>query len=421
MTKLAIHGGDCVRSVSWPDYPILMQKDIDAVNDVLKSRCLTGFRAGSYDGGPYVRELEDKVKKSTGSKHAIAFDTWSNGIYAILHALNIGPGDEVVLPSYTMTACASMIIAVGAIPVFCDIDPNSYCMSPDDVSSKINSKTKAIIIVHLFGNSAEMNKLKHIATVNNLWIIEDCAQAPMSYFNNERCGTMGHVGGFSFTQNKHVTGGEGGVAITNCQQINDSLRYIRNHGEICTLDECRQDYAENLVHKNIIGFNFRMTEMSAALASSQYDYLESEILNRRHLTNILNRGIYYMNRFNPGNFEVPIPNYNQSSSYFMYTLRYVGTKNKRFVCEAFKAEGINVIDGYCKPIHKQSIYHKNRPWPLRNLESRLYDDSMFPETNKAQYENLIVFPDVRSPNTSADMTDILSAISKLNEYMQRDR
>ena len=419
MSELAIYGGVPTRTFPWPKYPIISQQDRDVVNEVLTSKCFTGFRAGSYEGGKFVQELENKVKSSTGSKYAIAFDTWSNGIYAILHAFGIGPGDEVILPSFTMTACASMVLAVGAIPVFCDIDPDSYCISPSDFSNKITTKTKAVMVVHMFGNSAEMDKINHIALVNNLRVIEDCAQAPLSFFNDQRCGTMGHVGGFSFTQNKHVMGGEGGVAITDDQAINNSLRYIRNHGEICTIEECHQEYIDNMVCKNILGFNFRMTEMSAALASSQYDYLQSEINTRKYLTYCLDNGVRHINSSSPGNFEISRIRYNQSSSYFMYTLRYVGKVCKKFICDALKAEGINVINGYCKPIHKQSIYRKNRPWPLKNVDVSRYDDSLFPTTNKIQFDNLLVFPDVRSPNTSADMMSIVSAISKINVHLQK--
>lgn len=411
---LAIHGGTPVRSKAWGDWPIITEADKKAVMSVFDANCFTGFRAGQYDGGPKVKELEQKIANHTGSAHAISFDTWSNGIFAILLALGIKPGDEVILPTYTMTACASMIIACGAVPIFVDIDKSTCNISPELIQNAITLKTKAIMAVHLFGFSSDIEKISKIAEYYDLWLIEDCAQSPYTFFNNKRCGTFGDVGGFSFTQNKHVMSGEGGCAITNNEQINNSLRYLRNHGEVCTFPELSQNFATNLVRKEgLPGFNFRMTEMSAALACSQWDSLLKETQHRQLLSSFLNeefKSITNIDIFQQDNYN---------SSYFLYPLRYTGKASKSTICKAINAEGINVLDGYCKPIYRQSLYSSFLPWSIKeygNLSNYLPNN--FPNTELIQYNELLVFTDVRSPNTLDDMKDIVMAVKKVLKFYE---
>lgn len=399
-----------IRTKPWGNWPITDDSDFEAVKSVFQENCFTGFRAGNYDGGRFVKELESNVCKTTLSEYAISFDTWSNGILAILNSIAIRPGDEVILPAYTMTACASMILALGGVPIFVDIDMNSGCLLPDEVNRAVTDKTVAIMVVHLFGFAADMSKIMQIADNYGLWVIEDCAQAPFTLYKWKLCGTIGDVGGFSFTQNKHVMAGEGGCAITNNEAMNNSLRYSRNHGEVTTVTECSQDYSTKLIEPGIVGFNFRMTEMAAALANNQYCKLQAEVKHRQKLAMWLDNQMC-----NIPHLQLMSPDYLQNSSYFLYTVRYTGTTvSKKHICDALIAENIPVLDGYCKPIYRQNIYSVFPTWSLQEFgNSDNYKSSRFPNTEKLHNDQLIVFPMVRSPNTIEDMNDIVLAVKKI--------
>lgn len=410
MNELAVFGGTPVRTKKWGDWPIISQDEIDCVNSVFQSNVFTGFRAGNYDGGTNVVNFEQDVCKETGSKFAVSFDTWSNGLYAILLALGVKPGDEVILPGYTMTACASMVLACGAVPIFVDTEPEKCWMSTELVKKAVTDRTVAVMVVHLFGFPSSMKDLSDFCTEKDIWLIEDCAQSPLSYLDGQRCGLIGDVGGFSFTQNKLVMSGEGGCAITNDPKINNALRYIRNHGEVSTFPEIRNKF--DMYYTNIPGFNFRMTEMSAALARSNYKKLNSEVEHRRNLARYLNDELKDIN-----GIKTFLPDLVDCSSYFLYPVLYKGRSKKSDVCHALRLEGINVLDGYCKPIYRQTLYSTDPAWSIMaHSDLNKYKPEYFPNTECLQYKELMIFQDVRNPHDINDMKDIVDAIKKVINF-----
>ena len=200
MSKLAIKGGVPVLSSSEKHpFASTTESDIREVLNCFKNNSFSAFRAGDYDGGNYVQKFEQSIKDTFGCDYATSFDTWSNGIIASLMSIGIGPGDEVLIAPYTMTSCSTSIMTCGAIPVFCDVDINTGCISHESIIKNITSKTKAIFVVHLFGLPADMHSIMKIAETHNLYVFEDCAQAPLASVNDSLCGTIGDIGGFSFT------------------------------------------------------------------------------------------------------------------------------------------------------------------------------------------------------------------------------
>ncbi len=411
MSKLAIHGGHPVRGKPFGKTPVVSLEDHASLLAPFRDNCFSGFRAGKPHGGPRVRQFEEQIADLVGVKHAVAFDTWSNGIFASLIALGIEGGDEVILPSYTMTACASSVLSCGAVPVFADIDKTTFNIDPNDVETKITSKTKLVMAVHLFGMPADMDKLLNICQRHNLILLEDAAQAPSSTYKGQICGTIGDSGGFSFTQSKHVMCGEGGMAVTNNSSIANGLRYVRNHGEVNSLPGCKNEYSDNLYASNTVGFNFRMTELNAALACSQLRRLTEEVEIRRNLAKWLTdhlKDISYLSH--------PYPSYEFDHSYYCYALvwNHPTVRREQFV-EALGAEGIPFQNGYCQPIYKQHIYKERRHWAIRHFGDGVSYDPM-PVTEWVN-DHLIVCAHVRSPNTQHDMNDIVDAINKVVEHM----
>jgi len=421
--KLAINGGQpVVENSIFHGFPNVDKQEILGILECFERNRFSGFLAGDYDGGPAVIEFERLVKQSTGSEFAIAFDTWSNGIVAAMLSLGLEVGDEVIIAPYTMTSCATSIISCGAIPVFADVCPDSGCLDPEDVKRKITDRTKAIFVVHLFGIPADMDKIMSIADEHDLFVFEDCAQAPMSYYKGRLCGTIGHVGGFSFTESKHITCGEGGAAITNDKKINNGMRYVRNHGEVGPVyksirDTTEYNYSVDVYgDSGILGYNFRMTEITAAFAQAQWEKLDCILEIKRKMVNYL-----IENLADVKHVKLMVPDYDHVPSWYNFPLRYVstyGVSRETFVA-ALNAEGLHFACGYVPPLYKQEIYTTNKHWIIRDYAKHMdYNNPGCPIVERLYNDELITTLDIRLPYDMDHMKKIVEGIKKVCENME---
>ncbi len=211
-----------------------------------------------------TKAFEDRIKDLTNSKHAIAITNGTAALYCCLLSLGIGPGDEVIVPNLTFVATANSVIMTGATPVFCDVCPKSMCIEVDQIKPLVNEKTRCIIPVHLFGNASQMSELCRFAKNKNIKIVEDAAQGVGVKVDNKHVGTFGDLGILSFYGNKTVTCGEGGIILTEDDNLAERCYQLKNHG---------RSKKGVFVHETI-GFNFSFTEMQAAIGLSQLDKLE---------------------------------------------------------------------------------------------------------------------------------------------------
>ena len=263
--KMAINGGKPLIYFKKKTHSI-GPKEIKAVNKVLKSGELSGFSASSnkeFFGGSEVIKLENSFKKLFKVKYAVAFNSATSAIYASIMSLKLEPGDEIITTPYTMPATATSILQANCIPVFADISLDDFNLDPKSVKKLINKKTKAIILVNLFGQSGRSKQLKMLAKKNNLKLIEDNSQSPGAMTPYGLAGTIGDIGIFSFNRHKTIQSGEGGVLITNSKRFRYNSCLIRNHGE----SVAKAWKIKDLI--NIIGQNLRMTEMEATVANEQ--------------------------------------------------------------------------------------------------------------------------------------------------------
>ena len=210
-----------------------------------------------------MKEFEEQFAAYIGTKYAVAVSNGTSALFLALETLGVGPGDEVIVPPMTFFATVSSVLYLRATPVFADIDPDDLCLSPQSVESRITSKTKAIIPVHLFGASAKMDPLLAISQKHNIPLLEDCAQAHGTEYKGKKVGSMGKAGAFSFFATKHMTTGEGGMITTNDPEIAEQCRIIRSHGM-----KGRDDHVR-------LGFNNRMTEIEAAMGLVQLKKLDA--------------------------------------------------------------------------------------------------------------------------------------------------
>ena len=312
--------------------PLIGKEEIQAVNSVLKSGNLT---SASLDGGKNVQELEKSTQKLVKSKYAIAVNSGTAALQAALHCLDVGPGDEVIVPSFSFVASANAILSTGAKPVFADILKSNFTIEPESIQKKITKKTKAIIPVHLYGNVAYVDYIKEIARKNNLFVVEDAAQSLGSTLKEKQTGTFFDLGCYSLYPGKVITSGEGGIIVTNNKKYYERLLMIRNHGMVHGYDS------------KIFGLNLRLPEISAAIAKIQIKKLKKFIKIRQRNAKLLSELLSKLN------LQIPLQRKGEKVNWSLYT---IASKNREKIRKKLNSNGIGAAVYYPIPIHKIPIY-----------------------------------------------------------------
>lgn len=338
-------------------------QEIKAAIKVLKSGKLSGFIGEwqkEFYGGKYVNLMEKKYAKFFKVKYAISVNSWSTGLTCALGALDLNPGDEVILPTWTMSACASAILHWNCIPVFADIDKKTFNISIESIKKNISNKTKAIMAVDISGLSSNIDEIKKIVKKNNIKIITDSAQSPFAKYKNKIAGTMGDIGGISLNYHKHIHTGEGGVIFTNNKLYSEKMKMIRNHGEAVLRK--RKNFSEI----NMIGNNFRMGELEAAISIVQLNKLKKIIYKRIEIAN------YLTDKLSEIDGLVLPKKYNDNTNVY-YTYPIVLEEKKKFdrkkIIKLLKKEGLEGFGSGYQNLHllptfqKKIAYGKNHfPW-----------------------------------------------------------
>ena len=361
-------------------YSSLDSTDYKLIKKVVKSKILSDFFAKGnkkFYGGKYVNEFEKKAQKYFKSKYAISVNSWTSGLICIIGALDIEPGDEVILPSWTMSACMAAVLNWGAIPVFADVDLDTYCIDPLSVEKLITKKTKVIMAVDIFGGKANFNHLNKIARKYKIKLICDAAQSIGSKYNGRFSGTMYEASGYSLNCHKHIQTGEGGLIITNSKYIADKCYRIRNHGE-------NQASKSKKKLINNLGYNFRLTEIQCALAISQLRKLRERVKSRQKIAEIFDK------EFSKYNWvKLPFRTKLVENSYYVYPLRILlKDKNKlnsitKLICEKLKKSGFDAASIGYTTLHKLEVSQKKIlygskgfPWSLSKSKSKTNFDNI---------------------------------------------
>jgi len=413
--KLALLGGRPVRRKPFPKYPVLGKEVEKAVLQVIRSGNLSTFSASPSGilGGKNIQKFEKVFAEYHRVKHSIAVNSATAGLHCALAAIGCGPGDEVITTPYTFTSTATSILMHNSIPIFCDINNKTFCLNPDLLEKLITKKTKAILPVHLLGHPAEMNKIMKIARRYKLFVIEDCAQAPGARINGEVVGTIGHLGVFSFQETKNISIGEGGMIITNDDKVAERCRMLRNHGEVI-VEGKKRGYLSN-----IIGWNYRMTEVEAAIGIEQFKKFDVFQSKRKKLFHYLIDNLSGIPGLSP-----PYIAPNVEHSYHVFGMRFnekiVGISRNLFV-EAVKAEGIPCGIGYPRPLYENPIFKERIAYGMNGCpftcpyygKQIAYTNGDCPVTEELCYHSAVWLYVVRPPATIKNMQDIVEAIKKV--------
>jgi len=401
--KPAIEGGKPIREKPISAFPKFSEDEINAVIEVLKSGRLTMLV------GEVTRKFEDEFAKVHGVKHAIAVSNGTVALHVALRALGIGPGDEVITSPFTFVASASSILHQNAIPIFADIDRETFNIDPASIEERITDKTKAIIAVHLCGHPAEMDEIMKIAREHNLAVIEDCAQAIGAKYKGKIVGSIGDINAFSFYLSKNITTGEGGMVLTDDDELAEKAKLIRHHGE--------PEWYKYI----LLGYNYRMTELQAAIGLAQLKKLEKLNERRREIAKI-----YFDELEDLSALQLPIEKPYVNHVWHIYNVLIdldKVRKNRDEIVKAIKAENVWVSICYptvlyLEPLFQEKIGHgKGCPWtcPFYGREIK-YEKGLCPN---AEWVSERVFTLPTQPSLSDDdAIDIARATKKVIRYYQ---
>lgn len=346
----------------------------------------------SATGGSWNNTLEKKFAEKFGAKYGVALNSGTSTLHAALEAGGVGPGDEVISPALTVIMNSTSTIHANAVPVYADINSETWTIDPVDVEKKITSKTKAIVPVSIYGLPCDMDPIMELAEKYNLVVIEDNAQCMLSKYKGKLTGTIGHMASYSFENTKHISCGEGGMIITNNEKYAEMVRKIGGHGfKNLRAEEGRvrlnQDVFQNPNYKrhDVLGWNYRLNEFSAAIALAQLERVEELVDLRVKSAN------FFIDVMNETDFLIPqeVPS-GYTNSYYTLGVRYEGAEKIGVSWEDFRktyvANGGDGIYGawavpYFEPVIENMNFAKRCPWVYNNVK---YNKGLCPVAEKIQ-------------------------------------
>jgi dTDP-4-amino-4,6-dideoxygalactose transaminase len=347
--QLAREGGTPVRSAPFPRWPVWDERDEQALLEVLRSG-----RWGSHSGGGRVYAFSERFAAAHDAAHAVAVTNGTAALEVALRAAGVQPLDEVLLPPYTFVASATAVLAVGAIPVFCDILPDTYLIDAADAGRKVTPRTRAIIAVHIAGQPADMDAVLGVARSHNLKVIEDAAQAVGASWRGQKVGAIGYAGSFSFQSSKNLNAGEGGIIVTNDRALGERAWSIANVGRV--------PQGAWYQHE-VMGSNHRLTEFQGALLLSQLERLPEQFERRERNARYLDRELASVPGITPQARDKRVTGHAHHLYVFRFDSSGFGGRDRTWFLESLRAEGIPCSPGYTTPLYRMNaVIDERRRW-----------------------------------------------------------
>lgn len=403
MPQLALAGGKPAKTKPFPRWPHWDEREREALLGVLESN--VWWRTP----GTRTLAFEQEFAHAHQAKHGIAVTNGTHALEVVMSALGIGPGDEVIVPDFTFVATASAVLFAGALPVLVDVDPETYCLDPEAAAAAVTPRTKAIAAVHMGGHPADLDRLGALAERHGLKLIEDSAHAHGSEWRGRKVGAQGTVGTFSFQQSKLMTAGEGGVIVTNDDEV--ELRARSAH-------DCGRLPGEWFYSHFAYGSNYRLSEWQGAVLSVQLSRLDEQTARRHQNARLLDRLLGAIAGITPQKLD---PRCTRNGQY-AYILHYDGGKfgglsTDRFI-EALKAEGVPNQASY-PPLHALDVFdrgsYRQRLTGNQAHEAHAFLRKPFPGSNRGAWETVWI-PQWALLGDEQDMHEIAAAVGKVQNH-----
>jgi len=402
--QLAYYGGPKTITKVFP-WPLRGDKEISALKNVVES----GIWGITPDPESSVARFEKTFAEYLGVKHAVSTVNGSVALRLSLMAAGVKAGDEIIVPPMSFIATASVVVEVNCVPVFVDIDPDTYNIDPRKIEEAITSRTKVIIPVHFGGNACAMDEIMEIAARHHLYVIEDACHAHGAEYKNRKLGSIGHVGCFSFQSSKNMCSGEGGIAVTNDDNLFEKIWSLHNIG--------RKPDGAWYEHFNL-GCNYRMTQFQAALLLVQLERLGEELFKRDA------NGLYLAELMKEIEGITPLLRAPEATkhSYHLFPFKYDRSKfnglSKKEFAEILAAEGIPCFMGYPEPIYRQPVFQEKNFFSYVIPESVSYTEVSCPECKKACHEDGMWISQNTFLGDKMDMEKIAEAVRKIHDSLQ---
>lgn len=419
MSELAILGGPKAVPEPFSRYNSIGREELEAVKAVIETGVLSRF-LGCWDpdfyGGEKIQEFEREWARYFSVNHAVAVNSNTSGLITALGAIGIEPGDEVIVSPWTMSASATSILVWNAIPVFADIEAETFNLDPTSIEKNITPYTKAIMVPDIFGHAADLDRIMALARQYHLKVIEDAAQAPGALYKGRLVGTIADIGVYSLNYHKHIHTGEGGVCVTNDPFLAERMQLIRNHAESVVEDKGVEDLS------NMIGFNFRMTEMEAAIGLEQLKKLSTLVAQRAAAADRLTAAIRHLK-----GLSVPIIKPGCTHVYYVYPMVYQASETgipRHTIVQALQAEGIPIAGGYVN-LHLLPIYQKRIaygkggfPWTADVYKGRVsYKKGICPVAETLQDESFLQIGLCAYTFTDREIDQVIGAFLKVWDHL----
>jgi dTDP-4-amino-4,6-dideoxygalactose transaminase len=348
-----------------------LMREYTEISEEINQAIKRTLNSGSFILGDEVKKFEEEFSSYIGVKHGVGVNSGSDALFLTLKALGINKGDEVITVSHTFIATADAITRNKAIPVFVDVNPETYCIDTEKIEKKITKRTKAILPVHIYGHPADMDPILEIAQTHNLYVIEDACQAHGAEYKGRKAGSIGDAGCFSFYPIKNLGAyGDGGITVTNNEELATKLRMLRNHGQ-------QQKY-----HHDLIGINSRLDEIQAAVLRVKLKHLDKWNSKRRENAKLYNELL--------ADTEIITPK--EKNAKHVYHLYVIRCKNRDKLQQHLSKNEIQTLVHYPIPVHKQKAYSNlSSSYNLPTTEKickEILSLPMFPQLTKREIETV---------------------------------
>jgi dTDP-4-amino-4,6-dideoxygalactose transaminase len=433
---LALEGGTPVRTTPFPSWPVWDERDERALLDTLRSG-----RWGSHANTGSVAAFVERFAAYQDARFGVAVTNGTAALEVALRAVGVEPLDEVIVPPYTFVATATAVLALGAVPVFCDILPDTFLIDPADAERKVTPRTRAIVAVHVAGQPADMDGVLDVARRHHLKVIEDAAQAHGASWRGRKVGALGDAGTFSFQSSKNLNAGEGGVVLTNDREVADRGWSVANVGRVregapqpgsasegnAAARAASQSSSRTggtpagWYRHEVMGWNMRLTEFQGALLLAQMERLPQQFERRERNARLLDRELANIPGIRPQARDERVTGHAHHLYLFRYDRSHFSDRDRSWFVAALRAEGIPASQGYVTPLYRMNaVIHERRKWAdLARAAGREItcppspDEEALPVSERACGDEGVWFGQTVLLGEECDMQDIIRAIAKV--------